>query len=307
MKISGYTTTYNCIEMDYPLGLCLNSLFSFCDEVCIADGGSNDGTLDFIREHFPKAKLKVTPIDFSEARWAIHADGNLKNKARNLCSGDVLWHADNDEIVDERHYSEARRVCEIFKNTGLSKVGMVNFREFWGGLNKLRADVKLRPAVSLAAANLQIGIPHYALGIDEDGEKFCKPFKSDSCQYLTENGSTAGFASLSNTPLQIWHLSWLDFKRKISHYRDFWHAFHASMYNLKLEDSPQNNVMFDKKWSDVKNEDIQEMSATLDRLGPRSFHEKQRKWTGPVEYINKNAIPNSIINWASERGIEYEN
>ncbi len=50
--------------MDYPLGLCLNSLFSFCDEVCIADGGSDDGTLDFIREHFPKAKLKVTPIDF---------------------------------------------------------------------------------------------------------------------------------------------------------------------------------------------------------------------------------------------------
>lgn len=306
MKISGYTTTYNCIDMDYPVDLCIESLLSFCDEVCVADGGSTDGTTELIRSKFPEVAIKSFPIDFSNIRWAIQADGKLKDNARKMCSGDILWHADNDEIVDNRQYKEARRVCEIFGNTGLRKVGIVNFKEFWGGLNKLRADVKTRPALSLKSAGFNIGIPYYAERIDEDGNKFCAPFKSDSCQYINNQGMIAEFAQLTNTPLKVWHLSWLDFKRKIKHYKEFWHKFHASMYDLKLDDTAENNVMFNKSWKEVGDKDIDDMCEKLSQYGPRSFHTKQNKWTGAVEYIDKKQIPENIIKWAEDRKIFYE-
>ena len=58
MKVSGYTTTYNCIEMDYPYLTALESLAEFCDELCVADAGSSDGTLETIRARFPRARKR---------------------------------------------------------------------------------------------------------------------------------------------------------------------------------------------------------------------------------------------------------
>ena len=44
--VSGYTTTYNAVKQEYPFIQCITSMLAFCDEVCVVDGGSTDGTLD---------------------------------------------------------------------------------------------------------------------------------------------------------------------------------------------------------------------------------------------------------------------
>ena len=45
-KISGYTTTYNCISQKYPYEQSINSMLGFCEEVIVMDGGSTDGTFE---------------------------------------------------------------------------------------------------------------------------------------------------------------------------------------------------------------------------------------------------------------------
>ena len=50
MKLSGYTTVYNCINNEYPWEDSIKSLLGFCDEVCIVDGGSDDGTWEKLQK-----------------------------------------------------------------------------------------------------------------------------------------------------------------------------------------------------------------------------------------------------------------
>jgi glycosyltransferase involved in cell wall biosynthesis len=303
MKVSGYTTTLNCIEMDYPFDLCIKSLLGFCDEVCIADGGSKDGTLEKIKDEFPQVIVKEFPVDMSDPRWAIHADGGLKNNARNMCTGDVLWHADNDEVLDKRSYSAALDLCKKMIKYDCYGVIKVPFFEFWGSLSFLRADVIDRPAISLARNNLSIGIPNYAKKFDEGDNVYCRPFDSDSCQYINEDGASSRLLPIEGSSIVVWHLSWLDFKRKIMHYKKFWNRFHKSMYNLDIEDIADNNVMFNKPWAEVNDSDISIMAKKLSKMGPRSFHNKIDEWNGPVQAVDKKEIPKEIISWAKERGI----
>jgi hypothetical protein len=38
-KLSGYTTTLNCVSQKYPFEQCIRSMLGFCDEVVVVDGG----------------------------------------------------------------------------------------------------------------------------------------------------------------------------------------------------------------------------------------------------------------------------
>lgn len=303
MKISAYTTTFNCIDMDYPFDLCIKSLLKLCDEVCVADGGSTDGTLEMIAEKFPEVKVEVFPVDMNHDRWAIQADGILKNNARSMCTGDILWHADNDEILDERSIKSAKELCQKMYEDGCHGVIKVPFYEFWGSLDLVRGDIFDRPAVSLAKNNFSIGVPNYAKELDDNDNIYCRPFDSDSCQYINVNGSIVPLLTLTNSEIVVWHLSWLDFKRKIMHYKKFWNKFHKSMYNLDIEDTAENNVMFDKPWSEVDNQDILKMSEKFKKMGPRSFHHKQNNWNGLTFNLEKSQVPLEIKNWAKKRDI----
>lgn len=54
-SISGYVTTFNCVEQRYPFKQCIESLLSFCSEVCVVDGGSTDGTwCELVRLRYPR-------------------------------------------------------------------------------------------------------------------------------------------------------------------------------------------------------------------------------------------------------------
>ena len=139
MKISAYTTTLNCIRMDYPFKECLNGLLSFADEVCVADGGSNDGTVEEIRKTYPMIKLESFPVDMNHPRWAIHSDGYLKSHARELCTGDVLWQSDNDEVVDQSFSSIAKELCKVSHSQSVNL--SVPLLEFWGSPTQLRKDI----------------------------------------------------------------------------------------------------------------------------------------------------------------------
>lgn len=65
--VSGYTTTYNVVKQAYPFKQCIQSMLQFCDEVCIVDGNSTDGTLDsLILMAYPTVKGAVNEIRLIE-------------------------------------------------------------------------------------------------------------------------------------------------------------------------------------------------------------------------------------------------
>ena len=47
------------------------------------------------------------------------------------------------------------------------------------------------------------------------------------------------------------------------------------MYNIDQDDIPENNMFFDKKWSEVSDEEIKDMAKDLkEKMGGWIFHSK---------------------------------
>ena len=71
------------------------------------------------------------------------------------------------------------------------------------------------------------------------------------------------------------HYSWFDLSRKIRTYRDYWSQHWQSLYNIPQEDTPENNMFFDKSWNDVTDEDISTLASRLStEMGGWVFHSK---------------------------------
>lgn len=88
-KLSGYTTTYNCIENHYPFMESIGSMLECCDEVVVADGGSTDGTYEKLlvwASANPKLQVYQNVIEQDNPT----KDGDLKAFARALTSGEFL-------------------------------------------------------------------------------------------------------------------------------------------------------------------------------------------------------------------------
>jgi hypothetical protein len=191
--------------------------------------------------------------------------------------------------------------------------------EFWGSFDRIRADfftVKLR--LSKNHPNITHGIPVDLRMHDEQGHVYPRPFDSDGCDYIWRDSGKTVEGAISIDPgdfsasLQrhqeifdscldrlpsVLHVSWLFFERKIAQYRDFWRHFHASKYNLSRPDTAAENVMFDKPWSQVTDEDIRLKAQDLYRSGPRKFHVKGAS-VGDGRMLTFNRpIPESLKAW----------
>lgn len=327
--ISGYTTNYNCIASHYPFELSIRSMLDALDEVVVVDAGSTDGTLERLysmQRQDSRLKVFVEPVDFSHPRWAIHSDGYLKAKARARCTGDFCWQMDSDEIIRVEDYEKIRRLPQHFKGVGVVMLPMI---EFWGSFERVRADfLSWKIRFSKNDPLVTHGIPRSKKMFDAQGHEYPRPYDSDSCNYLFKETQEdmpfdlylppgfenfcgvsdprypACFEAAVEALPAVYHLSWLDLPRKIRHYKSYWPKFHRSMYNQPFVDTAEANVMFDKPWSEVTEDDIQALAATLKVIGPRSFHKKLDRnkigktipWTRP--------IPDGLRVWAAENEAE---
>ncbi len=304
--ISGYTTTRNCISQKYPFDKAIESMLGFANEVVVVDGGSSDGTWEFLEEWASKEpRLKPYKIerDWDHKRHALF-DGQQKSEARSRCTGDFLWQMDSDEIVHEDHYEKIIGLCKNFPdNVDLVSLPVI---EYWGGPEKVRMDINpWKWRLSRNKEYITHGIPGQLRKTDENGDLYSLP-GTDGCDYIhsetleliphasfyTQEVHTARMAALSGNEeaqagYQNWfntvvdqlpgvhHYSWFDMERKIKTYKNFWSRFWQSLYNIEQEDTIENNMFFDKKWSDVTDEDITNLSNKLStEMGGWIFHQK---------------------------------
>lgn len=99
MKISAYTTTRNCFEMDYPFVESIKSMLAFSDEVVVVDtSDGRDETFESLKELQAKEPRVVVVDARSRFDWKApnHGifDGQTKALARSSCTGQFLWQFD---------------------------------------------------------------------------------------------------------------------------------------------------------------------------------------------------------------------
>jgi len=315
--LSGYTTTRNCISQLYPYEDAINSMLRFCDEVVVVDSHSTDGTWERLQEiASTNEKLKLVQVDwdYTNPRFATY-DGLLKAEARKYCTKDFCWQMDADEVLPENDY---RKVFELSRNLS-PDIDLVSLPviEYWGSKEKARMDVTpWKWRLSRNKPNITHGIPHFLRQTDSEGRTYAKP-GTDGCDYIdsttgeliphasfyVEGAHNARLLALGgNEEARIsysaWfkaaavalptvrHSSWLDIERKVKTYRNYWQSHWESLYDIKQEDTAENNMFFDKKWAEVTDEEIALLAKRLaTETGGHVFHTKI-DWTKSTPYLS---------------------
>jgi len=305
--LSGYVTVRNANDMGYPWKACIESMLGFCNEVVVVDGGSTDNTWEELEAYSrdeSRLVVKRFAIDPTHPSFAYESDGKLKARARELCTSDYCWQMDADEIVHETDYAKIHQILMSFPK--LIDVIALPIIEYWGSIEKVRVDVNpWKWRLSRNLPHITQGIPADLRRFDDDGNEYAA-FGTDTCDYIhAESRERLQFwsfysqdvhemraASLSGNAdaleaYEEWfnavvdhlpgvhHYSWFDIGNKIKQYKKHWGAFWKSQYRHDAEDTAENNVMFDKPWEEVTDNDIDNLAVRLaDQLGGWIFHRK---------------------------------
>ena len=315
-NISGYVTTKDCISQEYPFERCIESMKSFCSEIIVMDGGSTDGTLEKLNqlaEEDSRVKVFVNNVDWNAKRFAIE-DGLQKARARAKCTGDFLWQMDSDEEVNQDTVNEIVKICRQFpKFVDIVSLPVI---EYWGSKEKIRLDVNpWKWRLSRNKPNITHGIPKELRLTDEDGNLYAAP-GTDGCDYIdfdtyerlphasfyTNEVHQLRIMAMQGNPqalanYQDWykklvgimpsvkHYSWIDIERKIKTYKNYWQKHWESLYDMEQEDTADNNMFFDKPWSEVSDEEIKNMAKDLaQKTGGHVFHSKI-DWNNPMPHL----------------------
>lgn len=223
-SISGYITTLNCVKQSYPFVGAIKSMLEFCDEVCIVDGGSDDGTLMHLAAMAYPFAPGVVPIDFEvlSTLWAERAsddgtyefpdeyqgikkdprirvkviprdwdhprfavfDGKQKAEARAMCTKDFCWQMDSDEVV---HEEDGERIFTMARHMPREpKIVALPVIEYWGGPEKVRVDVlPWKWRLSRNDPDITHGIPKELRLTDDDGHTYAKE-GTDGCDMISK-------------------------------------------------------------------------------------------------------------------------
>lgn len=134
MKIAGFTFVRNAIKFDYPIVEAITSILPICDEVVVAVGNSEDGTLALIQSiDSPKIKIIETVWDDSLRKGgqvlAVETD-----KALAAVSPDADWcfYIQGDEVVHEKYLPVIKKAMEENLEKPSVEGLLFNYTHFYG-------------------------------------------------------------------------------------------------------------------------------------------------------------------------------
>jgi ADP-heptose:LPS heptosyltransferase/glycosyltransferase involved in cell wall biosynthesis len=287
LKISGYTHVFNAKNAEIPFVESIKSMLGFCDEVIVVDGGSDDGTVEDIKQ-IGDERIKVIERKWDWEEPAM--DGMQKAFGRAMCSGDFLWQQDADEIVHEDDFSKIKKfVKKIPKNVKLISLPII---ELWGDNETVRTDRhSWKWRLSRNSPEITHGINVSAKIFDEKtGKVFAKKNRSDGCEYV--HAITGEFIPhvcfysqeldsvrinnpvkygeimnkiFSETP-SVFHYSWECLPRKIRSFKSFWNRCWSNLYNDEKQED---------RFPDIKTEEdiLAKAQELKDRGGEHDFAE----------------------------------
>lgn len=332
IKLSGYTQAYNVMNSDYPWRESITSLLGFCDEVVVLDGGSDDGTYEELQKWAAEdTRLVVRQLkrDWNDKRFALF-NGQQKAAARTLCTGEWCWQVDIDEVIHEDDYNKVKKLIrQLPKTTKLVSLPVI---EYWGGSEKVRVDINpWKWRLSKNDPHITHGVNAQHRRYDEEGNLFSigsdgdDYIHTDSYQIIPDMNfytpqlhqvrmaamegnedalkAYRNFINLAAEQLPgVHHYSWFDLKRKVYSYKNFWSRHWASLYNKVIDDVPENNMFFDKKWEDVTDQEIEDISVRMkEEMGGWIFHSRI-DFDKPTPWIDvEKGHPSIMKEWIEKR------
>jgi hypothetical protein len=134
MKVSGFTFVKNAIKFDYPVVEAIQSILPLCDEVIVAVGKSEDGTLSLIKG-IPSGKIRVIETEWDDRLrqgggvLALETDKAFREVASD---SDWAFYIQGDEILHEQYQENVRKSMIKYKDD-LSVEGLLfNYLHFYG-------------------------------------------------------------------------------------------------------------------------------------------------------------------------------
>lgn len=143
MRLSIYTFVKNGLYYDFHVVPMLRHHLPLADEIVVAEGYSNDGTFEAIRDLSPKIRIQRLKEDRSDPNsW----HRKFKNEARRSCTGDWCILLDCDEFIPEWEFDRLRQLLRTTDKT----IAPVRFTHFYGNYRVYIARLpKITPATGL--------------------------------------------------------------------------------------------------------------------------------------------------------------
>lgn len=134
MKVSGFTFVRNAVLYDYPVVESIQSILPLCDEMVVAVGDCDDGTLDLIESiGSPKIKILHTVWDDSlrEGGAVLAVE---TNKAFDAVSSDSDWafYIQADEVIHEKDHDAIKKAMEEHLNDTRVEGLLFDYLHFYG-------------------------------------------------------------------------------------------------------------------------------------------------------------------------------
>ncbi len=134
MKVSGFTIVRNAIKFDYPIVEAINSILPICDEVVVAIGKSEDGTLELIKS-IKSDKIKIIETIWNDAlREGGHVLADETNKAFAAISPDSDWafYIQGDEVIHEKYLMAIKSAMQEYTSDKHIEGLLFNYTHFYG-------------------------------------------------------------------------------------------------------------------------------------------------------------------------------
>lgn len=329
--ISSYTQTYNCISQDFPFEECITSLLGFSDEVIVVDAYSNDGTWSRLEEMAQNdSRIKLYQGE-QNSQGVSTLTQSPKAVARSYCTMDWCWQMDIDEIVHEKDYEKIRNLVNNVKLPENVDIICLPIVEYWGPHGKVRVDINpWKWRLSRNKPHITHGVRKRLRQYDEEGNLISSG-GSDADDYIHKetfyqlpvstfmtneieharrealiNGYTTDYQNAINQIVDgmptLHHYSWYSIKRKINDYKLLWGRHWNDLFGKDSQDTTENNIMFDKPWSEVTDEDMNQLADKYEQeLGGWIFHQPV-DWNRKTPWINRMwDHPEVMKNWMQNK------
>jgi glycosyltransferase involved in cell wall biosynthesis len=142
-KVSGFTFVRNAVKYDYPIVEAVESILPLCDEVVVAVGDSDDGTLDLVRA-IPSPRIRIVETVWDDS---LRKGGRVlaveTDKALRAVAPDADWalYIQGDEVLHEDGIPALREALARFRDDRTVEGLLFDYRHFYGSYDYVGASL----------------------------------------------------------------------------------------------------------------------------------------------------------------------